>query len=46
MLTVKTRHHPESAEALSRRFQTAGPRAGLLAVTRVAGRALAMLLED
>jgi len=44
-LTVKTRHHPESAEALSRRFRTAGPRAGLLAVTRVAGRALAMLLE-
>lgn len=45
-LTVKTRHHPESAEALGRRFRTEGPRAGLLAVTRVAGRALAMLLEE
>lgn len=45
-LTVKTRHHPETAEALARRFQTEGSRAGLLAVTRVAGRALAMLLGD
>jgi len=45
-LTVKTRHHPESAEVLARRFRTEGPRAGLLAVTRLAGRAVALLLED
>ena len=45
-LTVKTRHHPETAEALTRRFRSPGPRAGLLAVTRVAGHALALLLGD
>ncbi len=44
-LTVKTRHHPESAEALAGRFRSPGPKAGLLAVTRVAGRALALLLR-
>lgn len=45
-LTVKTRHHPESAEALARRFRTEGTQPGLLAVTRVAGRAVAMLLAN
>ena len=45
-LTVKTRHHPQSAEALAMRFRSSGSKAGLLAVTRVAGRALALLLEE
>ena len=45
-ITVKTRHHPETAEALAKRFQGEGTQTGLLAVTRVAGRALAMLLAE
>ena len=45
-LTVKTRFHPESAERLARSLRGEGDRPGLLAVTRTAGRSVAMLLEE
>ena len=45
-VTVKTRFHPEPAEQLVRSFRGGGARRGSLAVTRIAGRTVAMLLQD